>query len=233
MSWAGFEGRRIVLTGAHDTGQRESRVRLLELEGDSLRVVWEAQHLAAVGSAVFSPDCRLLATGSYDGGNGVRIWDADTGKLVRELTIGDAIPWFSRDGRRLYTTTGRMSPDAAECRSWSTATWETERVVPLNRITSSPALLWVAADGTVAVTFNMNDVRLLDPETLAEYATLVAPEPGMRFTIAFSPDSSTLATSARGAVQLWNLRRLHQELAELDLDWHGPRQAPVASAPGP
>src|SRR5262249_57964051 len=125
---------------------------------------------------------------------------------------------FSADGRRLYTTTGRASPAGSETRAWRLDSWESDHALALNRVSSSPASLVVAPDGTVAVTFTMNDVRLLDPATLAELATLTPPEPGLIIGINFSPDGNTLATAFTGTVHLWDLRRLREELAGAGLD---------------
>ena len=164
-----------------------------------------------------SPDGRLVAAGSYNGGSGVSVWEADTGRLVRQLPIGDARLHFSADNRRLYTTTGRLSPRGAECRSWWVGSWESDRAVPLKRTSHAPASLAVAADGTVAVV-STNNVSLLNPETLEEVTTICAPEPG--WLQGFSPDSTKLVCSANGTVQLWDLRRLRHELAALGLDWN-------------
>ena len=191
---------------------------MLEIKRDTIRVMWEDGKLNP-NSFASSKDGRLVSVGSYWGGNGVSIWQADTGRLVRELPIGDAHMDFAADGRRLYATTGRLSPRGAECRSWWVGSWEPDRALPLKRTSHSPAHLRVAADGTVAVLFSMNDVRLLDPESLEELATLSAPEPGLLQGVEFSPDGATLLTTASGTVHVWDLRRLHQELAGLGLDW--------------
>ncbi|MCL4205577.1 MAG: protein kinase [Pirellulaceae bacterium] len=61
-----------------------------------------------VYDVAFSPDGRLLATGSSDRAGGfLRLWDADTGQLVRRLDGHDDTVLsvrFSRDGQRLLTS---------------------------------------------------------------------------------------------------------------------------------
>jgi len=223
MTWVGPEGRRLVLTGPFDARELRSRVQLLELDAETIRILWERKLNAS--SLAASPDGRWVAVGSYGGGSGVSVWEADTGRLVGELPVGDARLAFSADGRRLYTTTGRLSPRGAECRSWWVGSWEPDRALPLKRTSHSPAGLAVAADGTVAVVFTMSDMRLLDPETLEEVATLSAPEPGSLAGGAFSPDGTTLATSATETVQLWDLQRLHRGLRAIGLDWDAPAPA--------
>src|SRR5262249_18333505 len=156
-------------------------------------------------SMAASRDGRLVAVASYGGGSGVSIWDADTGRLVHELRIGDAHIAFAADGSRLYTTTGRLSPRGVECRSRQVGSWAPDRALPLKRSSHSPAHLTVGADGTLAVVFTMSDVRLLDPETLEELATFSAPDPGLLQGVMFSPDGTKLLASASGTVQLWDL----------------------------
>jgi WD40 repeat protein/tRNA A-37 threonylcarbamoyl transferase component Bud32 len=217
--WVGPDCQRLATIRYAD-----SRVRVLEVGSREPQVLWQDRH-ANVYFLAASPDGCLLATGSFEGGSGVQIREAATGRLVRDLPIGDACVVFSPDGRRLYTATGRVSPDGAACRAWRVGSWDPERTLPLSRSASSPAAL-AAADGTVAVAFTVNDVRLLHPETLAEIATLTNPDPQLNVTLRFSSDGSTLATSADGGVHLWDLRRLHTELAGLGLDWHSPPAPP-------
>jgi WD40 repeat protein len=217
-----------LLIDPQDEHTRRSRVRLLELNGETFRVLWEHSKLKA-NSVASSRDGRLVAVASYGGGSGISIWEADTGRLVHELPIGDAYVAFAADGRRLYTTTGRLSPRGAECRSWWVGSWEPDKALSLKRASHSPARLNVAPDGTVAVVSTMSDVGLLDPETLEELATLSSPEPGSLQGVDFSPDGKTLAAPVSGAVHLWNLPRLREELAQLGLDW-SISQSPVSAA---
>jgi hypothetical protein len=90
--------------------------------------------------------------------------------------------------------------------------------VPLQRASHSPAALGVASDGAVAIIATTSDVRLLDPVTLDEIMTLASPRAEVLQGVTFSPDCTTLAAAANSTVHLWNLQRLHQELAKLGLD---------------
>jgi serine/threonine protein kinase/WD40 repeat protein len=226
--WVGPEGRRLLLVEQTNGHTLRSRIRLLDLQGESIRVLWEDSMLNA-NFPVSSPDGRLVAVSSYWGGNGISVWETDTGRLVRELPIGDARMAFAADGRRLYTITGRLSPRGAECRSWRLDSWQADRAVPLQRASHAPAGLTVASDGTVAVIATASDVRLLEPDTLDEIVTLSAPRPEVIQGSVFSPDATTLATSASGIVQMWNLRQLHKELAVLGLDSRPGSQPPQSA----
>jgi WD40 repeat protein len=86
----------------------KSRIRLSAL-GDEVRTIWE-DTLPNISTVFFSFDGRWVAGGSNEGGGGVRIWGAATGRLATKLPIGDAEACFSGDSRWLFTTTGRTSP---------------------------------------------------------------------------------------------------------------------------
>jgi WD40 repeat protein len=143
--------------------------------------------------------------------------------VVKELVIGDAAVAFSPDGRRMVTTTGRLRTPEGECCLWRTDTWEKVRARPLSRSSSSPARARFSPDGALlAVTHTMSEVRLMDPETLDEIATLTAPEPGIIVVIDFSPDGRHLAVSVSNTVHLWDLQALRRGLRAIGLDWDLP-----------
>jgi hypothetical protein len=90
-----------------------------------------------------------------------------------------------------------------------------------------------ASDGIMAVAFTMNDARLIEPDTLEHIATLAAPDPRMIPWMHFSPDASMLAIPSVGSVNLWDLRRLREELAQMGLDWDRPPYPPSTAPVGP
>jgi WD40 repeat protein/tRNA A-37 threonylcarbamoyl transferase component Bud32 len=225
LDWVGESRRRLLMLR-----RGEPHVWLVEVEGEKARQLWRRERPSVMFLAA-SRDGRLAATGSLDGGNGICVWEADTGRLVRELPTGDAMPAFSFDGRLLYTSTGRNSPRGSECRIWRIDSWEPAAALPLNRVSSSPGHLAVASDGLLAVAYTMNDVRLLDPQTLAEVATLADPEPGLIAGFWFSPDGSMLAVTQGGGIHLWDLRVLRAELAQLGLDWDRAPYPPTTPHP--
>lgn len=138
--WCGPGNRKLLVADMNG-----SRVHLYEI-GDSCREIWQMpmpRGLHATGS----PDGRWVVAGSFEGGSGVRIWDADTGRLEKELAIGDASVGFSPDSRWLYTTTARLSVHGAELCAWRIGSWEAERRLALIRTSSSPVQVGVAPDG--------------------------------------------------------------------------------------
>lgn len=73
----------------------------------------------AFGAVAFSPDGKLLVTGSQD--QAVRIWDVRTGKLIRTLEGHTGTVFsvsFSRDGKRL------ASAGYGPLRIWDTDRWD-------------------------------------------------------------------------------------------------------------
>jgi serine/threonine protein kinase/WD40 repeat protein len=198
-------------------------VRMFEMNGTA-RELWERE-VPNMLTTSSTADGRWWAAGTQDGGRGVSIFEARSGKLVKELVIGDAQPAFSPDGRWLVTGTGRLTSPEGECCLWRTDTWEPVRRLPLHRSSSSPAPLVVSPDGTmVAVAYSMSEVRLLHLETLEEIATLTAPEPGLIVTLGFGPDGRQLFVTVGKTVHAWDLHALRRGLRDVGLDWEMPGQ---------
>jgi WD40 repeat protein len=215
--------------GVFAFSKAKGAVRVIGLD-EPARDRWVGEHPYPIYSYV-SDDGRWAVAGSHESGDGVRIWDTDTGRQ-KELPIGDADMHFSPDSRWLFTTTGRLSRRGAECRAWRVGTWEPARSLPLTRTASAPAPVVVSPDGRVlAVAGTQTEVRLLDPETFAEIGTLAGPDPGYIASLNVSADSSTLAAASAHAVHLWDLRRLGEELSKLGLGEGWPAYAPAPPAP--
>ncbi len=88
-------------------------------------------------------------------------------------------------------------------------------------------------DGTViALAQSRDTIRLIEMTSGRELATLVAPHAHDIGGLKFSPDGTQLAVLYRsGPIQLWNLRLIREQLAEMKLDWELPnRPATQASA---
>jgi WD40 repeat protein len=214
-AWSGHGQRRLVVAD----GER-GRVHLLEI-GDVCCEKWQAL-VPRANHATASADGRWVAVSPYEGSSqGVRVWQADTGRLEKELAIGDAQVQFSPDSRWLYTVTGRLSPRGAELCAWRVGTWEPAHHLPLLRTISTPPVrLGIAPDGSaVAAPYSQETVRLVRAESFAEIATLTAPEPGLIVATYISPDGALLLTKTGARLHLWDLRRLRRELKALGLDW--------------
>jgi WD40 repeat protein len=79
-------------------------------------------------------------------------------------------------------------------------------------------------DGSMgARTLSAQTIRLFEPSSGRELATLEAPEPQTLTGLAFSPDGSRLAAvTPTSVVHVWDLRTVRQELAAMKLHWDSP-----------
>jgi WD40 repeat protein len=150
-----------------------------------------------IRSFAFSPDGRLLASGSRDGT--ARIWNARTGKLVHVLqhhgyVLGET---FSPDGRSLVTS----SQDGAAY-VWDVASGQRQLLLVdagggVDAAAFSPdgsELATASADRLARLYYSQNG-RLLAP--LAGHGGLVT-------SVAFDPTGRTIVTgSTDGTARLW------------------------------
>jgi tetratricopeptide (TPR) repeat protein len=168
----------------------------------------------------------------------VKVWEADTGKLVASLPDPEVsgCVGFSPDSRWLYVVGKetrrlevaslaaaplRAAPPASGAPLWQ-GEWRSEPVKlegtfsPDNR---------VRALGT-----GEGGIRLVSSDTDREIARLPSPEVGLVSPHAFSPDGALLLArgSETGSLYVFDLRRLREQLAELGLDWDGDQPAPPA-----
>jgi len=90
-----------LLVGAANAQGARPRAKEPDITKIAPKPLLEVRHQGEVVSVAFSPDGKTLAAGS--GHNGVFLWDATTGKLLRRIegrSVGDNLA-FSHDGRLL------------------------------------------------------------------------------------------------------------------------------------
>jgi hypothetical protein len=166
-----------------------------------------------------SPDGRWVVTGSHwwDGrSSSARIWDAETGRQIRELPLeGSTTARFSPDGRWLLTRTG------GDARLWEVGTWREVRRLKGGGTFSPDSRLLALQDGS-------SEIRLEETATGREVARLTGPEQGWYSPDLFTPDGTRLITRSGGFIQVWNLRLIRRQLQELGLDWDWPEFPPAA-----
>jgi WD40 repeat protein len=151
-----------------------------------------------------------------------RVWEIATGAVVKEFplkTIYGAA--FSPDDQWLITG------DDKEYVMYDTGSWSNVWTLARENSAAAHARIAFTQDGRVgALTLSARTVRLFEPATGRELATLEAPDPQSISWLAFSPDGGRLAaTTMTSVIHLWDLRLIRQELAAMKLDWENPSLA--------
>ena len=181
-----------------------------------------------------SPDGRWVATGTFHG-SGSRLWDASTGKRLRNIDSGNAGTCFSPDGRLLLIGSDR------EFRFYDTEKWEVVHRVPTHLPNDLPTGGVFSPDGkAVGISKYRSQVELLSTEGFVPIASLVAPETQLIHWMSFNADATKLALGCENnTVQIWDLAVLRQHLGQLGLDWGGnlatvlPRRTPLGEQINP
>jgi sugar lactone lactonase YvrE len=157
----------------------------------------------------FSPDGGLLA--ACDAGRGaVHLWEADTGKKVRELAQGGpAAVAFAPDGKTLAT--GGWDNNLIV---WEVATGRKLRTI---QAAKGPAIVDAVAfspDGRLLATGHHNTPVYLWDAATGKLVREIKADDQVTWCLAFSPDGGWLATGGLdGTVRLWEVatgRQLHE-----------------------
>ena len=176
-----------------------------------------AGHSARVVSIAFSPDGRLLATGSRD--TSMRLWDAQSGELLSGPMVGDVVR-----GAHVFDVT--FSPDskvvATAVRDGTVCLWDTENHTAIGSpltghsswvhdVSFHPNGKWLASaskDHTVRVW----DVSVLlqnqDPSSAAKCINILEEHQGAVQGVSFCPMGDRLASLGEdGRVRLVRFSR--------------------------
>jgi len=191
-----------------------SRCALTDLR--SVLSTREVRSESKFDAVAISPDGKWIATGTYltDPG-GTTIYDAESGRAVKELATGDAWPFFSPDGKWLVTGA------AMTYQFWAVETWKKLHAIPRAESTSRGVLAF-SPDGTLlAAAHSMRQVKLFRTASGQEVATLATPDQRVVTSLAFNNDATLLAAACQGRViKVWDLGRIRKTLAGMRLDWN-------------
>jgi serine/threonine protein kinase/WD40 repeat protein len=209
------DGRHLAVT--HE-GQGASFV--FDLQNPSAKPVVLQPH-PLVDRIAISPNGRWVATASWLNSL-VKVWDAQSGDLARDLPApGRTVVAFSPDGRWLATS-------SSEYQLWEVGSWQPKGPPKPGHELPEWNFTAFSRDGRMmARTIDGHSIQLLETATEEPVATLEAPVSSGVAKFQFSPDGSQLAAVQRDQqVQLWDLRLLREELAQMHLDWDLPPYPP-------
>jgi eukaryotic-like serine/threonine-protein kinase len=212
----GLESRLIAWGEAPD--RQSGSVHVVDLDEPARRWQWTSELMMPTPLA-FSPDGKLLVVAGWQQPKRMELREVTTGRLVLKSDIRMETPEyqprtrFADAGRKLVTTTYKAS-DRLEVVFWDL----TRPEQPPKRFTErgNASGLSVSPDGRwVAVGTEAGIVALYDAVTM-ERSHILHGNMQAVFSVAFSPDSRSLATGAGGreAIKLWHVET-GQELLTL------------------
>ena len=163
-------------------------------------IKFQTGHTSGVHSVSFSPDGKYIASGSQD--NTVKVWDVDSGKVIREFThyYGIFTVSFSPCGK--YIVGGSID---------AIILWEVESGKEIKNIFSAHEY-WVnsvsfSPDGKYLVSSGEYDstVKLWDIENGKVINSFTGHSAGVQ-TVSLSPDGKYIASASRdNTVKLWEV----------------------------
>lgn len=202
---------------------------LWELSSGKLRAKLEIPGLYGMNSVAFSPDGRLLATGTSNDG-ALRIWDVETSTEIRHIKAHEehvGVVMFDNSGKRIVSSGGE---DIVRVWNWESGellrefkdqwcgvfTPDGEHVLT-NDVKEGHVITWnVSTGATVQASDKMPDIKRIWADVPSQ--RLIVPMPnaevqvrslhprndvlklaGANWNPVFSPDSRLVATRVQGA----------------------------------
>ncbi len=170
-------------------------------------LVVQAGHASPVNVISFSPDSKLLASGSGEDWsfverNVVIVWDVATGTELRTFVLDRPVKWigFSRDGRRIAARGDDIYKKTVK--TWDIASGAKLPDAPFTDFVSHAK----SPDGKIAAEVDLKNIKLREASTGRPLRTLASRTSDFQ-KLKFSPDSTILACGGeRFSIRLWDLR---------------------------
>ena len=204
---------RVLATDA----SRSQKVIAIYPRGDRTPLVMDAPPMCMF--VAVSPNGRWLATGTWHGKD-VAVFDLQTGRLVRQIPVGQTHVTFSPDSKYLLYGVGVRT----ELETWKESQIPYEYDLPFE----SPLFVANGRIGVFAKRTYDATLMLFDTATWRPFGRLTSSSDTERVScrgvtpdgVKFVIDVIDVRHSQR--VEVWDLREVRRQLAEIDLDWDLP-----------
>lgn len=170
-------------------------------------LLWQSGHASPVNVVSFSPDGKLLASGSGSEWaplekNALLLWDVATGTQLRIFRPGAPVKWigFSPDGRRVAI---KNEANSSKIMAWDIVNGDE---LTDEKDASKYVAYPVSPDGNIAADTGELNINLRNTTTNKPLRTLLSRTSDFQ-KVMFSPDSTILASGGtRLSIRLWDLR---------------------------
>ncbi|MBL9167623.1 MAG: protein kinase [Verrucomicrobiales bacterium] len=214
LSQYGYDWFRLSEDEQHAVIRHRGGFQLLHL-GDPPSIV--EPEASGYSDLTISGDGKLVAGTQNKGRQSMILclWDGKTGKLLHQLPhgVGEASPCLSPDGRWLLAR--HHNSDGWTVYNTRTGNIHTELASPLKREFTAE----FSHDGhMVALSCRDKHIRLVATDSWEELAIL--PHQALPRNLMFSRDDAQLLFSGEtGGVEIWDLRRIREQLRSMNLDF--------------
>lgn len=161
-------------------------------------------HTHSVNGISFSSDGKIIASVSDD--FTIRIWNADTGSLIKILDTGHPLGHcvsFASDDEILIAVFGDGALVVWDVKTWEClTTLDFNQVFKTNHSASSISSMAISLDGNrIALSTLEGDIFLLDFNTEETLSIEIEPV----ISVAFSSDGKRLVSMSYGGLNVWDL----------------------------